>query len=484
MVLFLKLLVSCSSDPTALPEDKSPLKPSENQNRIRLDLETELAMGNEYPLMKKDIFSLFDLFINHFVEANHFEQDGEMVFETRVKYRALNKLREEKDLGFLKLVGSIEGKIREKDFLSERSIPYQMSFWINLYNYAAIRLINKNFKNNPKKRPLSSIRELGTEDQGMDIFQQEIIEVEEVWLSLNEILEKKILPLCKHNDARILFLLSPSTLSGFPIPYYAINPENIESALEEFSKNALKMKKYLEVNHEHKNLGVAQMFGWYKEVFNRDRNGGVNGFIQKVTNEALPLGYELIYLPYNWELNSSNSRDLPRIVDLEQLPNSRPVSNDSGDQDDDQDNPGDPPGPQVNRMQACRIYQNNPMMDIIARCELVIEADNGSSSRSIEKVDLCLIEQELMETEGKIRTIAGKIWDRKRKNSDDPLNLRNIFLSSASKDEGFSFKIKTKNKYKSTLQYDAGQAVLKFEQKVRFIGRTLHSARFKCNAFY
>lgn len=205
LLIFLFIAVSCGYEKEKVgPAPVSAV--GNNHDRVSLpqriiDTSTEIRLGRNHPLMKKDIFALMDVFFSSFVEKE-LNSEGNLK-DTAVNFDGMYLLRLQRDLNFLKLVSAIESKMADPLILSERDIPFQLAFHINAYNYFAIRLINKNYLWEGNR--INSILDLGGHANKLNIFNKKIFMLEGEILSLNDILNIKISKLTKKVGRSITF---------------------------------------------------------------------------------------------------------------------------------------------------------------------------------------------------------------------------------------------------------------------------------------
>jgi hypothetical protein len=165
----------------------------------------------------------------------------------------------------------------------------KLSFWINSYNIAAIKIITENYG-------VTSIKDLGS--FFFPVWEKEAILLGGKPYSLNEI-EHQILR--KLDDPRIHFAIVCASLSCPDLNPSAYKANNIYDQLELSSKAFIQNNsKGLVFSKNLKIINVSKILKWFEEDFNRI--GGVKSFISKHINQDIS-GFELKYLDYNWGLN-------------------------------------------------------------------------------------------------------------------------------------------------------------------------------------
>jgi hypothetical protein len=470
------ILISCG--------EKQPENNANNDQRVlqtdsrsrNLSTSTELYLGENHPLMAKDIFALYQVFFDAFITVE--KNSNGQISDSKINFEGMYLLREKKDLEFFKLVSAIENIIKKPNLLSGRSTSYKLSFYINTYNYLLIRIINKNYIKNGKK--INSLVQLSSIKDSLNIFDQKVFPLEGELISLNILLHEKILKLTRNADARVLFALNNTTKSSPFIFNKSIKPESLEYDLEILSRANVLLPRIFEQEKAIKKLKISQLFNWSAKIFERDQNGGILGFLRKHLPYGRIFTREYIYKPYDWTLNRTKMFPVfvPTITDLESLAEARMIvviPDDDVDDDDDDII--------TYQMKPCKRYQTNPMIDIVARCEKVIEENSGRATRSVVRADLCILEQKLVETNGKIRTISGTLWDKKRKGSDPTIEQMNYFVSEKTKNNDTSFSLVTKNKYKNFVDFNSENLTLNVRQNIRYIAKKYRAVKIQCVGF-
>ena len=443
-----------------------------------LNISSELHLGENHPLMSKDIFALYQVFFKAFVNV---EKDNRgLIKDSKINFEGMHLLKEKKDLNFFKLVSAIENLIKRAEILSDRSVSYKISFYINTYNYQLMRIINKNYVQNDNK--IKSIKDLSTKPGSLDIFDRKYFLLEGELTSLNMLLHEKILKLTKNADGRVVFALNNSTKSSPFIFNRSIKPETLEYDLEKLSRANVLLLRIFNKNKLQYKHKISQVFHWFEKIFERDQNGGIIGFLKKYLPFGRLFTTKYIFLPYDWSLNTTNNFPVyvPTIDGLEDLPSARNIDilpDDDDDDDDDDDT-------RTYQMRPCKRYQTNPMIDIVARCESIIEENSGRATRSIVRADLCILEQKLFETDGKVRTIAGSLWDKKRKGNDPEIKQFDYFVSEKTKNNDDSFSLISKNKYKNFVEFESEKLILNVRQNIRYVAKKYRAVKIKCLGFF
>ena len=171
----------------------------------------------------------------------------------------------------------------------------QKAFWINTYNFAAIKMIMDHY-------PVNSIKEIGWSLQ--PVWQKEIINVGGNNYSLDHI-QHKILR--KMNDPSIHLMISSASVSAPNVREEAYRPEKLQEQFEiqvrEFLANQGK-GAYIDKNK--KILYLSSIFDWFKDDFKAQ--GGVVEFLkphfpEEIRNFVDNNDYQVEYIEYDWTLN-------------------------------------------------------------------------------------------------------------------------------------------------------------------------------------
>ncbi|MFY0600177.1 MAG: DUF547 domain-containing protein [Cyclobacteriaceae bacterium] len=117
-------------------------------------------------------------------------------------------------------------------------------------------------------------------------------------LSLNE-LEKGTL-FKQYPDARLHFVLVCGAKGCPPLASYAFKPENLDSALEERTKEVLNLDWFIQPTK--KGFDVSQIFSWYKNDFVQ-ASGSVADYLNKYRGDASGGKQRIGFYEYDWSLN-------------------------------------------------------------------------------------------------------------------------------------------------------------------------------------
>lgn len=235
-------------------------------NTIRLLLTIMLFSGITNSFYAQTFsHKLFNKFLNE-----HVANDGS------VDYQTIQKNREQLD----KYLSVIKAN-HPKDSWTKNE---QLAYWINAYNAFTIKLIIDNY-------PLKSIRDLS------EPWDKKFITIEKKIYSLNDI-EHKIIRK-QFDEPRIHFAVNCASVSCPKLQQWAFLPESLESQLQKVTVEYINDEKHNSINT--KKIVVSEIFKWFKADF--EKSGGVIEFIDKYTEINIDRNAEILYQPYNWNLN-------------------------------------------------------------------------------------------------------------------------------------------------------------------------------------
>jgi len=165
-----------------------------------------------------------------------------------------------------------------------------LAFWINAYNFLAIKIVVDNY-------PVESIKDIGS--LFTLVWKQDAGFVGEKEYTLNEI-EHEILRK-QFEEPRIHFAIVCASLSCPDLRKGVYLPEEIDAQLDEntgsFLNNAT---KGILIKGSH--AEISKIFKWFSDDFKPA--GGVWKFIRKYRSELkMEKEYSIEYFPYDWRLN-------------------------------------------------------------------------------------------------------------------------------------------------------------------------------------
>ena len=189
------------------------------------------------------------------------------------------------DQNFKQLISDL----RLFDITKLNSKEEKLSFWINSYNIAAIKIITENYG-------VNSIKDIGS--LFFPVWKKEVLTINQKPYSLNEI-EQEILR--KLDEPRIHFAIVCASLSCPDLKPSSYETNNINDQLELSSKTFLQnSSKGLTFSKTSRTIHVSKILKWFEEDFNKI--GGVKSFISKHIGRDVS-DFEIKYLDYNWRLN-------------------------------------------------------------------------------------------------------------------------------------------------------------------------------------
>ena len=171
----------------------------------------------------------------------------------------------------------------------------QLAYWINLYNAATVDLILDNY-------PVNSIREIkpGVFDSGP--WDMELLRVEGVALTLNDVEHRIIRPIWK--DERIHYVVNCASIGCpnlYPEPLTADNWQRI------FEESATAYTNHPRgVRFERNRLVLSEIYNWYVADFGDDLEGVIEHLVTYVdadTAERLQDFDGRVQYEYDWDLN-------------------------------------------------------------------------------------------------------------------------------------------------------------------------------------
>ncbi len=210
--------------------------------------------------------------------AQNFFGDANTFFHKHVRgglvdYRQIKQNSTELDalLDFIASAPAFEGA-QEKAFL------------INTYNLFIIKGIVDYY---PTKGPMSII----------GFFNKQGFQLRGEKIALNELEKEKLTK--QFPDARLHFALVCAAVGCPKLASFAYNPKELESQLEERTRNAINDPTF--VKRTEKGLELSQIFKWYADDF-----GGADSlviYVQKYHYGKIKFGPNHSFYPYDWNLN-------------------------------------------------------------------------------------------------------------------------------------------------------------------------------------
>lgn len=195
-----------------------------------------------------------------------------------VDYRILRH-----DSGFMN-VANLLAKT-EMEFSSDND---KLAFYINAYNYYAIKIILD-------KKPKTSIRDIG--NVVLPVWRRTVGQIAGKDVSL-DLIEHEILRTM--GEPRIHFAIVCASLSCPNLRQELYTAEKLESQLDDQTRKFLN-DETKGVSIQNESLHISRIFDWFDEDFERD--GGVLAFI-RTYREGISAYDEYMFMDYRWELNA------------------------------------------------------------------------------------------------------------------------------------------------------------------------------------
>jgi hypothetical protein len=176
----------------------------------------------------------------------------------------------------------------------------QLAFWINAYNAVTI---DKVIKWKPKK----SVRETFVPGvwTGTKFFTSRQHTVAGQLLSQDDI-EHEILRKT-FQDPRIHFAIICASSGCPPLPQTAYTAENVQSRLEEETREYLHSKRGLQIDYVENTITLSKLFDWFAGDF-KSKSGSVVNFIKPYLDDkamaSLDRMPKISYIEYDWALNA------------------------------------------------------------------------------------------------------------------------------------------------------------------------------------
>jgi len=181
--------------------------------------------------------------------------------------------------------------------ISNFSRPQQRAFWINLYNAATVNLILEHY-------PLESITKISFSFFSFGPWDEDLLSVEGVELSLNDVEHRILRPIWK--DKRIHYTLNCASLGCPNLLPQAFTYLNTESLLEQGARDYINHPRGVKIQGE--NLILSKIYEWYQADFGGNEEGVIKHLQRYSTNKKLKYLHaddlEIEY-QYSWLLNAA-----------------------------------------------------------------------------------------------------------------------------------------------------------------------------------
>lgn len=186
-------------------------------------------------------------------------------------------------------------KYLENINISHYSRPEQFAYWINHYNARTVELILENY-------PIDSIKDISFSFFSFGPWDEELITVEGIDLSLNDIEHRILRPIWK--DPRIHYAVNCASIGCPNLLPKPFTSETSEMLLDEAAKGYVNHPRG--VRFENGKLVLSKIFDWYLVDF----GGSTDNLLKHILEYSEPQFIHMIKhyegkleYDYNWQLN-------------------------------------------------------------------------------------------------------------------------------------------------------------------------------------
>ena len=233
--------------------------------------------------------SAWQIFLEKYLVTNPLNTESSAISGiNRLRYAGVS----EKDRALLNnYLKKLEGTA-----VSSFSRPQQRAFWINLYNASTVNLILEHY-------PLETITNISFSFFSFGPWDEDLLSVEGVELSLNDVEHRILRPIWK--DKRTHYALNCASLGCPNLLPQAFTYLNTESLLEQGARDYINHPRGVKIQGE--NLILSKIYEWYQADFGGNEEGVIKHLQRYSTNKKLDYLHaddlEIEY-QYNWRLNS------------------------------------------------------------------------------------------------------------------------------------------------------------------------------------
>ena len=181
--------------------------------------------------------------------------------------------------------------------VSELNRDVQLPYWINLYNAATVDLILDNY-------PVDSIRDIGGGAFGGGPWDEPLLNVEGVELTLNDVEHRIIRPIWQDN--RIHYVVNCASIGCPNLHPEALTEENWERLFEESAVDYTNHSRG--VRFDGRRLILSEIYNWYVEDFDGDVEGVIDHLVDYVDRDTAARLREFdgrVRYEYDWDLNET-----------------------------------------------------------------------------------------------------------------------------------------------------------------------------------
>jgi len=193
------------------------------------------------------------------------------------------------------LFSSLASRLNSYDLVYLKTEKSKLTFWINVYNILAAKIITDHY-------PIESIKDAGSFLK--PVWKQPAGRVAGKELTLNNI-EHEILR--KMNEPRIHAAIVCASVSCPDLRMEAYTIERLTEQLDDQMARFLQSQdKGMKLNEKINRVYLSSIFKWFKEDF--ESRGGVLKFLSQYTSEEEKKilnnpKLNISYMDYNWEIN-------------------------------------------------------------------------------------------------------------------------------------------------------------------------------------
>ena len=120
-------------------------------------------------------------------------------------------------------------------------------------------------------------------------------------LTLDDIEQQKLLT--PTQDPRLHFVLVCAARGCPKIADFAFRPNLLEEQLKQKTTMSLDDSDFIRVNESKKEIGISEIFYWYKDDFLK-KYASIKDFINTYRTEKLNPEFALVKYTYDWSLNN------------------------------------------------------------------------------------------------------------------------------------------------------------------------------------
>ncbi len=175
-------------------------------------------------------------------------------------------------------------------FIDKLSDPELKAFWINAYNFFAIKTVVEHYPIYSPKQVSGFFTSIKHPLRGINI-------------TLDDIEHKKILAV--HRDPRIHFALVCASRGCPRITDEPYRGASIEQQLQTQTSLAVNDSYFIRLNQEKNQLELSDLFRWYKNDFTR-KSKDLISFLNLYRKNKIPPTADIKWKDYDWTLNDTS----------------------------------------------------------------------------------------------------------------------------------------------------------------------------------